>query len=211
MTETGQIEVIVVDDHLAMRKGVELLLRQAGLRVVGVASRLEEARSLVERRRHDVALIDIHLGNENTIGLVADALRRDPNAAIVLYTGFTGPSAGLEEAVRVGARGFVLKSSPAERLIDAVRAVAGGGTYVDPDLAAALTADADLSRLRILSPREREILSLLADGMTGETIALTLFLSPETVRTHVRNATTKLGAKTRVQAVALLVRGRGSL
>jgi DNA-binding NarL/FixJ family response regulator len=211
MGETNEIEVIVVDDHLAMRRGVELLLRQDGLRVVGVASRLEEARALLERRRHDVALIDIHLGEENTIGLVAETLARDPNAAIVLYTGYTGPDAGLEEAVRVGARGFVLKSAPAQRLIDALRSVAAGGTFVDPDLAPALSADADLTRLRVLSPREREILGLLADGLTGELIAQTLFLSPETVRTHVRNATTKLGAKTRVQAVALLVRGRGTL
>lgn len=209
--ESDQIEVIVVEDHLGIRKGVELLLRDAGMRVAGVASQLDEARGLLERRRHNVALLDIHLGSENALGLVEEVMERDPYAAVVLYTGFTGPDAGLGEAVRVGARGFVLKASPAPRLIAALRCVAAGGTYIDEDLAAYLTAGADASRLVRLSPREREILDLLADGMTGQAIASSLFLSPETVRTHVRNATTKLGAKTRVQAVALVVEARGSM
>jgi len=209
--ESDQIEVIVVDDHLGIRKGVELLLRDAGMRVAGVASGLEEARALLARRRHDVALLDVHLGGENSLGLVEEVMSRHPQAGIVLYTGYTGPDAGLADAVRVGARGFVLKSSPAPVLIAALRAVAAGGTYIDVDLAAHLSAGADLSRLARLSPREREILDLLAAGLTGQAIASSLFLSPETVRTHVRNATTKLGAKTRVQAVALVVRARGSL
>lgn len=209
--EADQIEVIVVDDHLGVRKGVELLLRDAGMRVAGVASQLEEARALLERRRHDVALLDVHLGGENSLGLVEELMMRDPQAAVVLYTGYTGPGSGLGDAVRVGARGFVLKSSPAPRLIAALRCVAAGGTYIDEDLAAHLAAGADSSRLARLSPREREILDLLADGMTGQGIASSLFLSPETVRTHVRNATTKLGARTRVQAVAIAVRARGSL
>jgi len=200
-----QVEVIVVDDHLSMRKGIELLLRQEGLRVAGVAGSLTEARALLEHRRHDVALIDIHLGADSSIGLVEAVLRRDPGAAIVLYTGYTGRNDGLAQAVRVGARGFVLKTSSPRRLMDALRLVAAGGTYVDPDLAAVLADDGDASRIAVLSPREREILGLLAEGLNGQAIAQRLFLSPETVRTHVRNATTKLGAKTRVQAVAMAV------
>jgi len=206
-----QIEVMVIEDHLAIRKGVELLLRQSGLRVAGVAGELEEARALLARRRHDVALIDIHLGEENSIGLVEELLARDSDAAIVLYTGYMGVTDGIGEAVRVGARGFVLKTSPPPRLIDALRSVAAGGTFIDPGLASVLARGADGSQMATLSPREREILHLLADGLTGQKIAEQLFLSPETVRTHVRNATAKLGAKTRVQAVALAVRERGSL
>lgn len=208
--EADQIEVIVVDDHLGIRKGVELLLRDAGMRVAGVAAELEEARALLARRRHDVALLDVHLGSDNSLGLVEELMARDPQAAVVLYTGYTGPEARLGDAVRVGARGFVLKSSPAPRLIGALRSVAAGGTYIDEDLAQHLSAGADPSRLVRLSPREREILDLLSEGLTGQAIASRLFLSPETVRTHVRNATTKLGAKTRVEAVALVVAARGS-
>jgi DNA-binding NarL/FixJ family response regulator len=140
--------------------------------------------------------------------LVEDLLREDPAVPIVLYTGFTGSDALLHEAVRAGARGFVLKASPAPRLTDALRAVAAGGTYVDPELAGQLTVDGEMQRLGALSSREREVLELLADGLNGQMIAERLFLSPETVRTHVRNATTKLGARTRVQAVAMVVRRR---
>jgi DNA-binding NarL/FixJ family response regulator len=202
--ERDEIEVIVIDDHLGIRKGLELLLRQEGMRVAGVAAGLEEARALLARRRHDVALIDIHLGADNALGLVEDRLRSHPAAAIVLYTGYTE---GLAEAARIGPRGFVLKSSPAAHLIEALRAVAGGGHYVDANLAGALVGPGAVP-LSVLSPRELQILDLLADGLNGHAVAKQLFLSPETVRTHVRNAMTKLGARTRVQAVALVVGGR---
>ena len=205
---TEPLEVIVVEDHLAMRGGIELLLRGEGLRIAGVASGVDEARALLGRRRHDVALIDVHLGEESAVGLVEELLRADPRAAIVLYTGYT--DSGLGDAVRAGARGFVLKSSAAPRLIAALRSVAAGGHYVDPDLAAQLSAGRQLSRLKALSPRETEILGLLAEGLNGQAIADQLFLSPETVRTHVRNATVKLGARTRVQAVAMLVSSRST-
>jgi DNA-binding NarL/FixJ family response regulator len=211
LREAEQLEVIVVEDHLAMRRGIELLLRSEGMRVAGVASQVGEARALLARRRHDVALIDVRLGQESAVGLVEELLRRDPDAAIVLYTGYIDPDSGLAEAVHAGARGFVLKSSPAPRLIDALRRVAAGGHYVDPDLAAPLSAGGELSRLTTLSPREDEILDLLAEGLTGEAIAKRLSLSPETVRTHIRNGTTKLGARTRVQAVAMMLRSRGVL
>jgi DNA-binding NarL/FixJ family response regulator len=146
--ESDAIEVIVIDDHLGMRKGLELLLRQEGLRVAGVAGGLEEARALLERRRHDVALIDVHLGNESSLGLVEERLRTHPDAAIVLYTGYTE---GLAGAARIGARGFVLKSSPPAYLIDALRAVAGGGHYVDENLAGALVEHASTAVLSVLS------------------------------------------------------------
>jgi DNA-binding NarL/FixJ family response regulator len=205
-----QLEVIVVDDHLAMRRGIELLLREAGFRIAGVASTLDEARSVLSRRRFDVALLDVQLGDQSAVGLVEELLREDPTAPIVLYTGYTGSDSALHEAVRAGARGFVLKSSPAERLTGALRAVAAGGTYVDPELAGQLAEGGELQRLDSLSARELEVLELLADGLNGQMIAERLFLSPETVRTHVRNATSKLGAHTRVQAVAIVVRGRGT-
>jgi len=205
-----QLEVIVVDDHLAMRRGIELLLREAGFRIAGVASTLDEARSVLSRRRFDVALLDVQLGEQSAVGLVDELLREDPTAPIVLYTGYTGSDSALHEAVRAGARGFVLKSSPAERLTGALRAVAAGGTYVDPELAGQLAEGGELRRLDSLSARELEVLELLADGLNGQKIAERLFLSPETVRTHVRNATSKLGAHTRVQAVAIVVRGSGT-
>jgi DNA-binding NarL/FixJ family response regulator len=208
--ESEELEVIVVDDHLAMRRGIELLLREAGFRIAGVAGTLDEARAVLTRRRFDVALLDVQLGQQSSVGLVEDLLRDDPSTPIVLYTGYTGSDSKLHEAVRAGARGFVLKTSPAPRLTTALRAVATGGTYVDPELAGQLAEDCEIQRLGALSARELEVLELLADGLNGQMIADRLFLSPETVRTHVRNATSKLGARTRVQAVAMVVRGRRS-
>ena len=207
--QADQLEVVVVDDHLAVRRGIELVLSGAGFRIAGVAATLAEASGLLERRRFDVALIDVQLGAESALGLVEQLLSDDPGTPIVLYTGYTEREAALHEAVRAGARGFVLKSSPPSRLISALRAVADGGTYVDPALAAALADDGEPGRLASLSDREVEVLQLLADGLNGQMIAERLFLSPETVRTHVRNATAKLGARTRVQAVAMIVRRRG--
>lgn len=205
-----ELEVIVVDDHLAIRRGIELVLREAGFRIAGTAGSVAEARAVLRRRRFDVALLDIQLGTESSLDLVAQILREDPAAPIVLYTGYLRGDSSLLEAVRAGARGFVLKSSPPRRVIQALRAVADGGTFVDPDLAGQLAGGAEPSALSALSERELEVLGLLADGLNGQMIARQLFLSPETVRTHVRNATTKLGARTRVQAVAMVVRARSA-
>ena len=188
-----------------MRRGVELLLRDAGLRVVGVAGTVTEARGVLERRRYDVVLLDVQLGAESSLELVEELLRGNPQAPIVLYTGLTGRDATLGQAARAGARGFVLKSSPPAELIGALRAVATGGTHVDPALAGVLSAGGEPRQFAALSPRERQILSLLADGLTGQTIAEQLFLSPETVRTHVRSAMSKLGAATRAQLVAIVL------
>lgn len=206
--ESEEIEVIVVDDHLSVRRGLELLLRDEGFRIVGTAARLDEARGVLEKRHHDAVLMDVNLGREDTLELVAERRREDPGSAIVLYTGDIGPGSRLKDAVDLGAGGFVLKSSPPSAVVEALRIVAAGGTYVDPQLATVLAEGVDGRALTHLSPRELEVLELLADGHTGRGVADVLFLSHETVRTHVRNATNKLGAKTRVQAVALVVENR---
>jgi len=135
-----ELEVVVVEDHLSVRKGIELLLGADGIRIAGVAAEVSEARSLLARRRHDVVLMDVHLGAESSVELVKELLREDPKTAIVLYTGVTDRDAGLEEAVRAGARGFVLKGSPPARLLAAIRAIADGGTYVDPEVAPLLAS-----------------------------------------------------------------------
>ncbi len=204
-TPDETFEVIVVDDHLGVRKGIELLLRSEGFRIAGLAAQVDDARELLARRRHDVALISVHLGTDSALPLVEELLREDHDAAIVLYTG-AASAARIKDAVAVGTRGFVLKSSSPGRLIDALRSVATGGTYVDPDLATVLSEDSEASEVASLSPRELEMFTLLAEGLTGQAIAQQLYLSPETVKTHIRNATAKLDAKTRVQAVALVVR-----
>jgi DNA-binding NarL/FixJ family response regulator len=205
MSSNGDLNLVLVDDHVALRKGIELLLRREGLSVVGVAGDAEEAFELIRRRRPDVAVIDIALPGESGVALTERLLRGNPQLGVLLYTGLADHDV-LLSALDCGARGFALKAGPPEELIDAVRAVGHGGEYLDPRLRPLVLARSSTERVGVLSPREREVLHLLATGMTGEQIADRLFISSETVRTHVRNAMDKLDASTRVHAIAIALR-----
>lgn len=198
-----------MEDHLALQKGVEVLLARAGVRVVGSARDAEAGYELIRRRRPDVAVIDIALPGDDGIALTRRLLAEDPQLRIVLYTGVDDPRR-LVEALDSGAAGFAMKAGSPEELVRAIRAVSAGGTYVDPDLRPLVSGDVAATPTAALSPREAEILGYLADGLTGEEVAGRLHLSPQTVRTHVRNAMAKLGARTRVQAIALALR-RGEI
>jgi len=203
--EASRVEVLIVDDHLAAGRGMELLLREAGLRT----SRQPDpaaARSVLLHGRYDVAMLEIHLRRGDALGLARDLLRERPGAPVLFYTGQTAPVAALRAAVDLGAVGVALTSSSPQALTEAVLAVAAGDAYRDPEVAELLAGPA-VGRLAALTAREREVLGLLAEGDSGPEIAARLFISLETVRTHIRNATTKLGARTRVQAAALLACG----
>ena len=203
------LNVVIVDDHVALRRGMELLLRRHGHHVVGTADDAESAESLILRRRPDVALIDLALPRESGAELTRRLLAEDPEMRIVLYTG-AADERQLLEGLDAGAAGFALKTGDPEELEEAIRTVAGGGEWIDPRLKPLLARGNGNSRVHVLSPREREILGLLSQGLSGEDAAKQLFLSSETVRTHVRNAMNKLGAATRVHAVALALQ-RGEI
>jgi DNA-binding NarL/FixJ family response regulator len=199
-----EIRVVLVDDHLTARRGVEMLLRADDIAVVGVADGARAALPLMVRRRPDVALVDIALAEGDGIDLCRQIAEQASQTGVLLYTGSPDPRV-LSTALAAGPAGIALKAGRPQELIDAIRVVARGGTYFDPRLKAMLAARE--VRAPVLSPREREVLSFLADGLTGEQIAERLVLSPETIRTHVRNAMGKLGAKTRVHALALALEG----
>jgi DNA-binding NarL/FixJ family response regulator len=152
--------------------------------------------------------VDLALPGMSGAQLTRSLLKEDPDLRIVLYTG-AADERQLLDAVDAGAAGFALKSGDPEKLEDAIRTVAAGGDYIDPRLTP-LLANGGNGRTKTLSPREREILGLLSQGLSGEEVASQLFLSPETVRTHVRNAMGKLGAATRAHAVALVLQ-RGEI
>jgi DNA-binding NarL/FixJ family response regulator len=208
LDETGRLNVVIVDDHVALRRGMELLLRRSGLHVVGTADDAEQAEQLILRRRPDVAVVDLSLPGESGADLTRRLLSLEPQLRIILYTG-SGEETELLDGLDAGAAGFALKSGDPEELQDAIRIVAEGGEYLDPRLTPLLVRKGN-GRTRILSPREREILGLLSQGLSGEQAADKLFLSSETVRTHVRNAMSKLNASTRVHAVALALQ-RGEI
>ena len=202
---TSELNVVIVDDHVALRRGMELLLRNTGCHVVGTADDAEKAEALILQCRPDVTLVDLSLPGESGASLTRRLLSRDPELKIILYTDEDKLLDGLD----AGAAGFALKSGAPEELRDAIRTVAGGGEYLDPRLTSVLSRR-NGERRYLLSPREREVLQLLSKGLSGEDAAQDLHLSPETVRTHVRNAMSKLGASTRVHAVALALQ-RGEI
>lgn len=196
------IRLIVVEDHQAMRQGLELLLGRQGCVVVGSAGRAEDAWKLIRERRPDVAVVDVNLPDESGAELARRLLAEDPELGVLLYTGAEDRKT-VSEALDCGARGFAVKAGPPTELIDAIRIIARGGTYLDPRLKSLLGARPPSTSEHILSAREREVLDLLAKGLTGDDAAEELFLSPLTVRTHVRNAMRKLQAHTRVHAITI--------
>jgi DNA-binding NarL/FixJ family response regulator len=149
--------------------------------------------------------VDIRLGEDSGIRLTADLVDADPDRRIVLYTGSTDLDL-LISGLDSGARGYALKEGTPTELTNALATVARGGTYVDPRLRPALLSRRATQSQPVLSKREREIMDLLAQGLTGEAVAERLVLSSETVKTHIRNAMAKLEAHTRVHAIAIALR-----
>ena len=193
--------VVVVEDHPPVRQGLELLLPRQGFALIGSASSCAEGARVILARKPDVALVDIHLGDGSGTDLAKAVAAAAPGTAIVLYTASIN-RAVIEEAVNSGARALVLKTSPVEHLADAIRAAAAGRNYVDASIAS-MAVRSRAKGVRKISRREAQILGLLAGGLTTEQVAGELFLSPETVKTHVRNAIRNLGARGRLHAVIL--------
>jgi DNA-binding NarL/FixJ family response regulator len=204
LTRSDPVRAVVADDHPAVLRSVCDILIDAGVDVVGRASNGEEAAAKIEATRPTVAVVDVRMPRMTGIEVAAHVSRTTPDTAVILYTAY-GDRALLSEALDAGVRGFVLKEAPLQDLTRAVDMVAGGAVYVDPVLAGVL-ASAESERLPQLTKREREVLRLLADGLTNEEIGKRLFLSPETVRTHVQKAMRRLEADTRTQAVAVALR-----
>jgi response regulator RpfG family c-di-GMP phosphodiesterase len=193
--------VLIVEDHEAVGRGLELLLRREGMEIAGTAFDLASGCALLERRRPDVVILDVDLGGENGLDLLEHA--DEAGARVLLYTGRADPAV-LAAAARSQALGVATKAGSPVELIAAVHAVAAGQKYRDPRL---VPANGSAVPRTQLSPREREVITLLAQGLNGEEIAETLFLSPATIRTHVRNAMQKVGARTRAHMIAVALAG----
>jgi two-component system response regulator DesR len=202
-------EVLIVDDQLAVGQGMELLLRAQGFAVAACAEHPDKARATLVKGRYDVALVEIRRREGDGVALAREVLAVRGGAPLVLCTAHPAPRGPLLAAARLGAPGLVLTCSPVATLVAALRAVGDGSTFVDRSVARVMAEAPAEQRLARLSPREREVLELLADGYQGPEIAGRLFLSLETVRTHIRNAVGKLGARTRVQAAAMVAVARG--
>ena len=203
--EPQPITCLVADDHPAMVEAICDTLADEDIEIVGRAVDGEEALAKIQTRKPDVAVVDLRMPRVGGIETARQVARTTPETAVILYTAY-GDRALLTEAIDAGARGFVLKEAPLADLVRAVETVAEDGTYVDPVLAGVFANSVVTEKLPSLTQREREVLRLLADGNSNEEIGKTLFISPETVRTHVRKAMGKLDADTRTQAVAKALR-----
>ncbi|HEU4599889.1 MAG TPA: response regulator transcription factor [Solirubrobacterales bacterium] len=189
---------MLVEGHQALCAGLSLLLERHGFEVLTCARSAAAGEEEITQRRPRAALVSLSLPDESGAGMVRRLTARGVPTRFVVYTGLTDPVA-LAGAFRCGADGFVAKAGGVSVLVEALRAVAAGRRFRDP--AFAHVAQGNGLPPRLLSRREAQVLEMLSTGLTGEEIARHLVLSPETVRTHVRNAMAKLKARTRTEAV----------
>ncbi len=196
-----EITCLIADDHAVVREGLRLALaRSQRIRIVGEAADGATAVALSARRKPDVVVMDLRMPGMDGIEATTKILELAPAIGVIIFTAFS-ERALLARAIESGARGYILKEAPHATLHKAIERVAAGETFVDPSLMSSMVGDQEM-----LTGREREILQLLADGMSNVDVAQQLFISPETVKSHVRHILAKLEADTRTQAVAIALR-----
>jgi DNA-binding NarL/FixJ family response regulator len=201
---SSEITVLIVDDHEVVREGLRLSLsRTPHIRVVGEAADGNAALDLVGRRRPSVVIMDVRMPGMDGLDATKALLEREPNTSVLIFTAYSERSL-LARGLDSGAKGYILKEAPHDTLVRAIEKVAGGDSFIDPALMPAFLSGKD--REDMLTPREREILQLLADGMSNADVAQRLFISQETVKSHVRHILAKLEADTRTHAVAIALR-----
>jgi len=201
----GKIQVLLMDDHVVVREGLRALLeRQDDIDVMAEASSVAEAVALdVEP---DVVVADLMLPDERGVEVVRRLKERYQEAAILVLTMVDNPT-DVQQCLAAGARGYLLKETAGSELVDAVRKVAGGEDYLQPSLGAALAKWKESpGRVRAravddLTPREREVLRLIALGHTNTEIATMLYVSVRTVENHRAGVMRKLGLRSRAELV----------
>ena len=207
----SQTRLVIVEDHEAVRDALAALLALRGFEVAGSAGNVAAALDLVEHAEPDVAVVDVGLPDGSGIELTRHLAERRPELAVLIYTGVADAEL-LASGLDSGARGYALKTGSVDELVAAIERVAGGESYVDPRLDRVLLSPRSTDHVPQLSPRERQIMHLMAEGLTGEAVGARLGVSVETVRTHVRNVIRKLQARNRVHAIAIaLERGEIAL
>jgi two-component system NarL family response regulator len=212
------IRVLIADDHALFRRGLEMVLdEEQGIELVGQASDGAEAVAKAGASLPDVVLMDIRMPRISGIEAARAMKESAPSAKIVILT-ISDEEEDLFEAIRAGASGYLLKDIPLDEVAEAVRAVHGGQSLINPSMAGKLLTEfATLARrdeeerpqqvpAPKLTDREMEVLKLVARGMNNRDIAKELFISENTVKNHVRNILEKLQIHSRMEAVMIAVR-----
>lgn len=198
--------VIVCDDHPPILDAVSRHLARAGFSIVATAADGEAALAAIQEFRPTVCVADLRMPHLDGLELARRVGQVAPETFILLYSGLPDREL-IKDALDAGVRGVAIKDAPLDDLTRAIDTVAGGGLYVDPVLAAAFAIAGRDGGPKLLTERELDVLRMLADGDSYAEIGATLFVSPDTVRSSVRRAMTKLSARTRTHAVALALRG----
>ena len=197
---------LIVDDHSVVRVGLDLLFDDIDdLEIVGRVSNGEDAIEAVERLQPEIVLMDVRLPGIDGVSAVKRIHEAAPSVKFVIFSAY-GDKRLLSDALAAGARGYVMKGSPPEDLLRAIRTVAGGKAFVDPSLSPTLLMSDGGDADEPLSEREREILQLLAEGFHTEEVARRIGLSVETVKSDTKRVIGKLQADTRTHAVAIALR-----
>ncbi len=206
---TRAARLMLVDDHPIVREGLRAYLAlQPGLVVVAEAESVEAALARVQETSPDMLLLDVRLEGESGLTLLAELRRRELPIKVLLLTSFLDEDY-LREALRLGASGYLLKRAGQGALVDAIRAALRGERPLDPAAAALLPTLHD-DPLAELTPRELEVLTLLAEGLSNKALAKRLAVGEKTIKTHVSSVLAKLGLKDRTQA-ALFAQARQKL
>lgn len=193
---------LVADDHPSVLRTVTQLLGEWGWTVVASTNDGDEALRKIEQLKPSVALLDLRMRGLSGLEVARRAPKLSPDTAIVVYSGIDD-RATVREVLDAGVHAFVVKEASLDELRRALDAVGRGQRYVDPVVSAQLLDQHDRP---VLTKREREVLRLLANGSSYEEVGAALFISSETVRTHVAKVVRKLGVRTRTQAVAEALR-----
>ena len=216
---TKRPRVLICDDQAVVREGLETILKGApAVEVVGTAADGEAALEQTERLVPDLVLMDLKMPVMNGIRATREIRRRFPGVRVLVLTTYDADE-WVYDAIRAGASGYLMKDTPSERLVEAILGTAAGKTHIDPTVAGKLfehVARGDpapaSALIAELSEREREVLGLLAEGLSNPAIAKRLFLSEGTVRNYLTVIYEKLGVSDRTQAAVLAARhglGRG--
>jgi len=200
-----EITCFVADDHPVVAELVAKYLAEHGIAVGGTARDGAEALAAIAELRPTVALLDLRMPRFGGIDVARRLHGSGSRTAVILYTGY-GETEHLLNALDAGVRGIVQKEAPLEEVLRAVHTVAEGRVYIDPILSPILVSPQAAGRLKTLTGRQREVLACIADGLTTDEVAKALFISPDTVRVHLRNAMATLEADTRTHAVAKAIR-----
>jgi len=209
-----QIRLLLVDDHAVVRSGLRMLLEnEADLVLIGEAGSGQQALDLVDQLKPDVVIMDITLPDMSGIEVARRLKQAHPKIAVVALT-IHEDQQYFFEMLRVGASAYVPKRAAPDDLITAIRAAHRGETYIYPSLARLLVNDflervgdgEETAAMSGLTPREQEVLSLLAEGKTNDEIAAELVISPHTVARHRENLMGKLGLHNRSELVKYAIR-----